>query len=259
VGGLFDDSAVIRRVLAEPLVVFGGGRALLLQLAHPLVAAGVAEHSRFRSDPAARLRHTLDLTGTIVYGDDHQVAAALAAMRAVHERVTGTGYAASDPALQLWVHATLVDTALLMYERFLRPLSRQDAERYYQECVRVAEVLGVPQEAQPVDLASFRAWMGQRVDTLTVSDDARLVAREVLYPRVSWAAEPWVTAVRQLNVGLLPGRLRRQYRLGWDGPRQLVLTAAELTSRQVLRRLPFDLRRLPAEVVTAAALSLRTA
>jgi uncharacterized protein (DUF2236 family) len=249
--GLIHDGAVIRRVWNEPLTVYGGGRALLMQLAHPGVAAGVADHSRFRADPTARLRHTLEIAGMLVFGARAEAEAAVAGMRAVHRTVKGPGYAADDPELQLWVHATLVDTALLLYERFLHPLTPAEAESYYQESTVVAEALGIPRSRQPVDLAEFRAYMGDMVDTLRVGVDARELARAVLHPPLGWVAEPWLVLFRQLTVGLLPARLRREYGLGWDLPRQVALTAAELTARQVLPRIPLELRRVPAALLVA--------
>lgn len=247
--GLFADDAVIRRVWAEPLLVFGGGRALLLQLAHPGVAAGVAQHSMFRAEPFRRLRHTLETIGTIAYGDDRQVHDALTTMRRVHEGITGPGYDARDPELVLWVHATVVETVLVMLERCLRPLPAPDAEQYYAECVVVAEVLGVPRDMQPSGLAEFRAWYDGMVASLPVTDEARRLARAVLHPEVDWVVEPWAAAMRQFTVSLLPDRLRRAYGLDWDLPRQALFTAAQLTARQVLPRLPVRLRMVPAALL----------
>src|SRR5258707_6217459 len=90
--GLFPPDAVVRRVDAEAILLLGGGRALLMQLAHPQVAAGVAEHSGFASDPFSRLRPTLDATFTIVFGTAEQAAKNAAALPAVHDRVVGEGY-----------------------------------------------------------------------------------------------------------------------------------------------------------------------
>src|SRR6476661_2280383 len=104
---LFPEDAVIRRVGREGALVMGGGRALLMQLAHPSVAQGVAEHSDFEADPMARLRGTLEATYTIVFGTDEAAARTAASVHAVHDRVTGAGYRANDPELLCWVNATL--------------------------------------------------------------------------------------------------------------------------------------------------------
>src|SRR5438132_7023993 len=155
-GGLFADDAMIRRVSGEPVLLLGGGRALLMQLAHPQVAAGVADHSGFESDPFGRLRRTLDATYTMVYGTREEADLVARRLWAIHERVTGPGYRANDPELLMWVNATLIDTALRVHARFVRPLTPPDAERYYQDSVIVAEVLGVPRDEQPPDLSAFR-------------------------------------------------------------------------------------------------------
>ena len=144
-----------------------------MQLAHPMVAAAVAEHSGFHADPFARLQRTLEASFAIVFGTTEQAHAAAASVRSVHEHVVGDGYRADDPALLMWVHATLVDTALRVHERFLRPLPAADAERYYDESTVVAELLGVPRAAQPPDLEAFRAAGALAAQAADPRDDVR--------------------------------------------------------------------------------------
>jgi uncharacterized protein (DUF2236 family) len=246
--GLFPADAIVRRVDAEAILLLGGGRALLMQLAHPMVAAGVAEHSGFASDPFTRLRRTLDATFTIVFGTAAQAEQTAAALRAVHDRVVGPGYQANDPELLMWVHATLVDTALRVHGRFLRPLHPDDAERYYLESMTIAEVLGVPLAEQPPDLGAFRAYVREMVGSLEVSDTARRLAVAILHPRMPLAPafEPAMVLARQLTIGLLPEPLRAGYRLSWDRRRQAALALVGAASRQVLPRVPAILRRVPA-------------
>jgi len=245
VTGLFPDDAVIRRVGGEAILLLGGGRALLMQLAHPQVAAGVADHSGFEADPFGRLRRTLEATFTIVYGTQEDADLVARQLWAVHERVTGPGYRANDPELLLWVNATLIDTALRIHARFLRPLSPTDAERYYQDSVVVAEVLGVPRDVQPPDLSAFRDYMRQMVGSLQVSDTARRLADAVLHPKLPWPAEPGMALARELTAGLLPRPLREQFGLGWDRNRKAALLLAAAASRQVLPRVPSFVRRAP--------------
>ncbi|TML91600.1 MAG: DUF2236 domain-containing protein [Actinobacteria bacterium] len=235
---------MIRRVDGESVLLLGGGRALLMQLAHPMVAAAVAEHSGFHADPFARLQRTLEASFAIVFGTTEQARAAAASVRSVHEHVVGDGYRADDPALLMWVHATLVDTALRVHERFLRPLPAADAERYYDESTVVAELLGVPRAAQPPDLEAFRAYVRGCIATLEVSDTARRLARDVLHPRLPWPVAPVAELGRQITVGLLPAPLRDQYGLGWDGHRRRALLLAGLGSRLVLPRVPGLIRRV---------------
>jgi len=214
-----------------------------MQLAHPLVARGVAEHSGFAADPFARLRRTLDASHAIVFGTRAQAERAAAGVRAVHERVTGPGYAANDPALLMWVHATLVDTALRVHARFLGPLPPAHAATYYEQSAKVAELLGVPRVEQPADLDAFRAYVRHMVATLVVGDQARRAAEAVLHPSVPWVAGPLFALARQLTVGLLPPPLRAGYGLSWDSGREAALLAAGLAVRQVLPRVPAPLRR----------------
>ena len=143
-GGLFPADAVIRRVDGEAALLFGAGRALLLQLAHPSVAKGVAEHSDVEHNPLRRLQGTLNASFTVVFGSLHEAERVAAGIRRVHERVVGDGYVATDPSLLLWVHATLVDTALLVYTTLVGPLSASEREEYYSQSATVAELLGCP-------------------------------------------------------------------------------------------------------------------
>ena len=242
---MFPDDAIVRRVDREAVLLLGGGRAVLMQLAHPSVAAGVADHSGFEADPLARLRRTLDATYTVVFGSQEQAARVGAALHGIHERVVGPGYRANDPELLLWVHATLIDTALRVHARFLRPLGPDEAERYYQESTRIGEIFGVPVASQPQTLADFRAYVRSTVGSLEVTDTARRLARSVLHPPLPRVVEPALVLGRQVTAGLLPEPLRRQYRLSWDGPRQAALAVAGMTSRQVLPRVPGFLRQVP--------------
>jgi uncharacterized protein (DUF2236 family) len=240
----FGPDSVVRRVDGERVLLLGGGRALLMQLAHPSVARGVAEHSDFRADPLRRLRRTLAATAAMVFGTRETAERTAAAVRAVHERVRGENYAADDPELLLWVHATLVDTALRVHGRFLGGLSTADADRYYQESTVPAELLGVPRDQQPGDLAAFRAYVRHMVGTLQVSDDARRLARAIVSPRVPLPLSPLARFGRDLTAGLLPRPLREQYGLSWTPVQAAALDAAALASRLALPRVPPALRRV---------------
>jgi uncharacterized protein (DUF2236 family) len=236
---MFAPDSVVRRVDGERVLLLGGGRALLMQLAHPLVARGVAEHSDFGADPLARLRRTLEASFTISFGTVEEAERTAAVVRTVHDRVRGEGYQANDPALLLWVHATLVDTALQVYGRFHGRLSAADAERYYQESTRKAEILGCPRAQQPDDLAAFRAYVRHMVTTLRVSDEGRRLGRAIVNPRVPLLGR----VARDLTAGLLPAPLRRQYGLPWHPVQGVALEAATLASRLALPHLPTVIRR----------------
>src|SRR4051812_15184070 len=181
---MFPKDAVIRRVNGEGALLLGGGRALLMQIAHPSVAQGVADHSDFQRDPFRRLQGTLDAMTTVVYGTEEQARHVSAGLEAVHRRVAGPGYSANDPDLLWWVYATLIDTALRIHTRFLRPLSPGEAEEFYAESRMVAELLGVPASNQPATLSEFQAYVRHMVGTLQVTDTARELAGAIFRPRV---------------------------------------------------------------------------
>ena len=238
----FAEDSVLRRIFRENVLLLGGGRALLLQLAHPSVALGVAQHSSFETDPFARLRRTLTVVNDIVFGDDDTADRAAEGLRRVHDRVTGAGYAANDPELLLWVHATLLDTGLRIYNGFVAPLSDADRERAYLDAVTLAEVFGVPRDQQPATYGDFRAYLRATVGALEVTDVAREVATAVLRPQLPVVATPALEIFRQVTVGLLPRPVRDQYGFGWDARRKLALHAAATASRAVHPVLPRSLR-----------------
>src|SRR5437879_6297231 len=132
--GLYADDSITRRVNRENVLLLGGGRALLMQLAHPKVAAGVDEHSDFRSHPIRRLRRTIRMTMAIVFGDRETALAAARAVNQTHGRVRGNEYRALDPDLLRWVHATVVDSALVAHEALVSPLSCRGRSAFIKDC-----------------------------------------------------------------------------------------------------------------------------
>lgn len=229
--GLFRNDGWLRRVSGESVLLFGGGCALLLEIAHPLVAAGVAEHSSFRTDPFGRLQRTLDAMSKLTFGDR---ATALHAARSVersHRRVrgqlsaavgrfaAGTPYDGRDPELVRWVWATLVETSLRVYELFVTALAPEAREAYYAGQRVLARLLGVPAEAVPPTLADFRAYFDGMVasDALSVGSQGRDIADAVLDPPGGMTD---AATVRLLTTALLPPRLRDEFALPWDAARE---------------------------------------
>ena len=244
---MFPKGAPIRHVLGHPVVMLGAGRALVLQLTHPAVARGVAEHSSFETDPFGRLQRTLDAVNTIVFGTVDQATERGAVLQAAHRHVRGDGYDATDPELVLWVHATLVDTALRMHARWVGPVPADVAEAFYAQAIVVGELFGAPRTLQPPDLESFRAYVRETIGALAprVSDDQRRLARAVLHPAVPVVVDPLVALARQLTVGQLPDPVRRAFGFGWDLPREAALRATGLGTRLAVRPLRLALRAVP--------------
>jgi uncharacterized protein (DUF2236 family) len=234
---------MVRRVHREGVILLGGGRALLMQIAHPAVAAGVAEHSSYRTAKLRRLLRTLRLTLALGFGSQDQVEQAARSINSIHSHVSGEGYDARDPELLLWVQATLIDTGLVMHERLLRPLSPGEAEAYYQDMLSIGELLGVERSRAPADLGAFRGYMDAMVGALQVSPVAEEIARDLfdvpLYLTAAWFC------LRQFTAGVLPPRLRQQYGLSWGPGREAALSAAFGISRRVTPYVPFRLRQTP--------------
>jgi len=225
--GLFGPGSEVWRVGRERILLLGGPAALLLQLAHPLVAAGVADHSGFMADPFERLRATLDATLRVSFGDRQQVQEAAARIGATHQRVrgilratvgpfpAGTPYSATDPELAMWVHATLVSVAIEAYELLVGSLSWAGRERYYQEAGRFARLFGVTDQVCPATYQAFLEYLRsmQHSELLTVGDQARGLAEQVLHPPVPTVLRLTKPASRAVTAALLPAMIRQQYGL----------------------------------------------
>ncbi|MGH2655087.1 MAG: oxygenase MpaB family protein [Actinomycetota bacterium] len=244
--------STMAEVNRERVLLVGGQRALVMQLAHPLVAAGVTEHSDFPARPMERLRRTLDLSLALIYGTDAEAEAASAGIRAVHERVTGSAggrpYAANDPDLLLWVNATLVDTTLLVYERFVRPLPERDRRRYYLETVEAAELFGIPRAVIPGDLDAFRAYLGRMLEgpKLRATAEGRRLVADVLRPPLPVPLRVPTAAVRLITLSLLPERIRSMFGLRAGLLSRAALATASRASRLLLPVLPAAMRQFSA-------------
>ena len=244
--GLYPDDSITRRINRENVLLLSGGRALLMQLAHPAVAAGVDEHSDFRSHPVRRLRRTVRMTMAVVFGDRETAMAAARAVTRVHGRVRGEGYHALDPDLLLWVHATLVDSALVAYETFVQPLSARERDDFYQESKLIGELLGIPRGHAPREFGDFTRYME---DTLAgpvmVTDRARALGKLVLRPPLRLLPGPAMIPFEIITAGQLPPVLRAQYELPWGTAQQRAYRLAVAAVRKVVALTPPVLRVWP--------------
>jgi uncharacterized protein (DUF2236 family) len=251
VTGYFAPDSVIRRVGRESVLMLGGARALLMQAAHPGVAAGIVEHSDYATEPWKRLGRTLTALYTVVFGTRAEADEVGRAVRAVHRRVRGTTtdgerYSALDPELQLWVHATLVDTGIAMYDAYVRPLTRGECETFYVEMKAVARVFGVPARILPPGYEEFRAYERRLLDerVLRVTDAAGAVAETVTRPPVPLPLRPAVAALVRANVALLPPELRAQYGFSWTPVDSTAFAASARVARTLLPLAPSPVRNV---------------
>ena len=223
---------VSQRVNAERLALLGWGRAVLMQLAHPLVAAGVAEHSTFRDGPAAnvkRLHSTIRAMLDLSFGSSEEIRRAVGHINAIHDRVhgtlreaagrfgVGTPYSASDPELLIWVDATVRDSMLLAYELFVAPLSAADRDQFWAEGEEITTALRVPAGARIQSPDQFRGYLAdlEANGSLAVTTEARELAHEIVWPAGTSALLPLRQLHRVTSVGLLPAGLREAYGFAW--------------------------------------------
>jgi uncharacterized protein (DUF2236 family) len=244
--GYFAPGSVIRMVGTSPVVPFlGGGAAVLLQVAHPLVAAGVADHSDFRRELWGRLVRTLRALYLITYGSKDEADEVGAHVRRAHERVhgatttrlgvfpAGTRYSATDPDLMLWVHATLVDLSLTSYQRYERALTPSEQESYYREMAIVAELFGTPASVIPRTLREFSEYFEACIagPVIAVTQPAREIA-EVILDAPLPALMRFITPAHRMATGAhLPARLREEYGLSQGRRTRVMLPLAARSLR----------------------------
>jgi uncharacterized protein (DUF2236 family) len=243
------------RIAREPVLLVGGGRALLMQVAHPLVAAGVAQHSNYRADPWSRLFSTLDTVFTMMFADAEASERAALRLRRRHEVVNGTAddgtpYNALDADLLLWVWATLVDTAVLVYDRCLSPLTADERERYLAEQRLFALACGIPADHGPRNWREFAGYVDSTThDVLRPTRVGCEVADQIRRPALPSAMRAVVgVPLGLLTAGLLPPRLREQLGFGWSKRHARAFNAAFAAAR-AQRLVPASLRALPVTVV----------
>ncbi|MFJ3032855.1 oxygenase MpaB family protein [Curtobacterium pusillum] len=232
----------LRRFLADSTPVAAGGRAILLQIADPVVAAGVRRHSDFARRPQQRLAHTLMFVYAVVVGTDDDAAIAASFVNRAHRPVAG----ADEVDRQRWVAATLYDSAMRAHELFGDPVDGRRAQAVLDAYAPIGTALRVPADRWPSTVAAFERYWDAELERLEVTDDARGVVRDLLHPRF---APLWVRAamplVRIVTVGMLPDAVRSQYGFAW-GPRERRRFRRTVRLVRVVRAvLPGWLLRLP--------------
>jgi uncharacterized protein (DUF2236 family) len=246
--GFYGPDSMMWRINREAVLLGAGPAALLLQIAHPSVARGVAEHSSFEADPFSRLHGTINTTMALVFGDGRAAEAAVRRLNGIHARVRGDGYRALDPQLLLWVQVTLIVTSVRAYQRWVGPLSRAEKEQFWHEARTVGVRLGIPLSLSPPDwpaLARYWRRMLAPDGPIQPSDTARRLAPMILRPPLPLAPGPLVDLLALPGMALVPARLRDEFGVAW-GPRHERL--AQLLGHAVrgwVRVVPPRARSLP--------------
>ena len=249
------------RVASDARLMLASGAALMLQVAHPTVGAGVEEHSNFENEPWERLLRTLDFVNLLVYGGADRAIATGRGMRAIHKRIKGvkpdgTPYHSLEPEAYAWVHATLAETIVAGHQRFVGPLSRYEIDQFWSEWRGLGRLLGVREQDLPPTWAEFRRyvdWMAHERLEHTASVDAVLrTLRAPAPPPVrglpapAWRAMriPAARATELATVGLLPPVVRDRLGMRWTRSMDLELRAIGRASRAVTPIAPGPVRQM---------------
>jgi uncharacterized protein (DUF2236 family) len=257
--GFYGPESMMWRINREAVLLGAGPTALLLQIAHPLVAEGVAQHSTFEADPFKRLHGTITTTMDLVFGDGRAAERAVRKLNGVHASIRGTvadpearafaeGYRALDPELLLWVQATLIVTSVRAYHRWVAPISRTELEQFWQEARSVGVRLGIPLSLSPADwrgLADYWRRMLRPDGPIRVTPTARRMAPLIIRPPLPMVPGAAVDLLALPGLALLPQRLRQEFGVGWDSRRELLARGLGLGIRAWVRAVPAGLRSMP--------------
>jgi uncharacterized protein (DUF2236 family) len=246
---------MLREVVGHRLTGLSGPRALLVMAAHPVAFAGFFAHTGALDEPYARLRRTAQVLDAIAFGSKAEADRLTRRVRAMHRHVSGelreaagpfpagTPYRADDPRLLLWILAALAESAMLVYPKYVRSLSREELDSLWRDYRVVGRRFGLRERDMPRDLDAFEAYMAGMYagGELHVTPEASALAREiVLDPPVPVHLKPLREVVNQITIGLLPPGVRRQYGFTWDPLRAAALNGgAEYVKRVVVPALRF--------------------
>jgi uncharacterized protein (DUF2236 family) len=247
----------------ERILLLGWRPAILLQRAHPLVARGVADHSAFRTERWGRMRRlhrTLDAMLGLCFKTEREALGVVARINAIHDRVNGrlteaagifpagTPYSAHDPNLLAWVHATLLDMNLRVYELFVTPLRIEEKDRYCVEASAIEGHLGIPEGRLPRSFGGLHQYVEAMLagGEITVTDAARTLAHAVTDPEAPRFAEPAIRLMRLTTVGLLPSTIRDGYGFSWNSRNEATLRRWAALVRRLLPLTPSIVRYWPA-------------
>src|SRR5262245_26884117 len=248
--GYFGPRSVSWQVHREVTVLFGGARAVLMQAAHPLVIAGARETGFYERNPWRRLQRTLILTYTITFGSRAEADAAAERINEVHARVkgvdpvTGLPYEGLDPGLLLYVHACLVESALLFEALTVGRLDDRGREAFHREQMLAAEMVKIPRETIPPTVPELRAYLREvyRSGILRASDSAMRVAELFHDPPPDAEWRPVLKGVSRLAFGTLPPEIRRLYGVEVGPARRAAMRATFAATRLARPLLPHRYR-----------------
>lgn len=257
--GLLGPDSLSWRLHKEQWLIMAGARAFLMQAAHPKVAQGALDHSKFAEDPYGRLARTIQGMAVMIFGTTREANDMARHLNRLHHTVQGTlpesigRYAAGEtyngmePLALLWVHIAFVDSILTAYKTFVGPLLAEHCEQYWQESCRYARLLGLTDANLPATYAEVQQYIRGALASgeLAVGSGAKFIAQTVLYPPMPLIRRPLWAIVRLNTVGQLPPDIRQAYGLRWGLRQKIGFRMARGTAHFLRRLFPVALGTSP--------------
>lgn len=257
--GFYGPGSRMWQINREAVLLGAGPAALLLQIAHPMVAEGVAHHSTFAEDPFKRLHGTIATTMALVFGDGRAAERAVTKLNTVHRGIRGEAldaqarhlaesYRALDPELLLWVQATLIVTSVEAYSRWVGPLSAAEKDEFWQEARRVGVRLGISPALSPADWPALMAYWDRMLaddGPIHPTPTALRLSPMILRPPIPFLPGPFIDLLALPGLALLPQRLRDEFEIAWDGRRARSARLFGLGLRAWTLVVPPGLRSMP--------------
>jgi uncharacterized protein (DUF2236 family) len=257
--GFYGPDSMMWRINREAVLLGAGPTALLLQIAHPMVAEGVAHHSTFEQDPFKRLHGTIRTTMDLVFGDGPAADRAVRRLNGIHRNIRGealdpeaqrlaASYRALDPELLLWVQATLIVTSVRAYRRWVGPLSPSDLDQFWREARAVGTKLGIPLSLSPADWSSLTDYWRRMLapdGPIHVTPTAKRLAPLIVRPPIPMLPKAVVDLLTMPGLVFLPARLRDEFGIEWNSHHQSIANALGWGVKGWTRVVPVSLRSMP--------------
>jgi uncharacterized protein (DUF2236 family) len=248
----------------------GAGRAILLQLAHPYVAYAIAEHSTTLTDVRQRFQATFENVYGMTFGTRAAAIASARKVHKVHSRIFGTipsamgdyeagqRYHGNDSDALLWVHATLIGTAIQIQDLTGAVKTSSQKSELYEASKRFALLFGLGAELVPENFVALEQYMETQFasERLVVSPPAREMAN-FIFQAPNHALRPLFALYRALTSSLLPPQLAADFGMPC-GPKERAMAKVMLQgAKSVFPHLPDGLQNVPAAIQAEVRLGLR--
>jgi len=257
--GLMGPDSMTWRIHEEQWLITAGARAFLMQAAHPKVAQGALDHSKFAEDPFGRVFRTVQWMAVLLFGTTHEAEAMARSLNRLHRTVQGTlhesigrykageAYSGMEPLALLWVHIAFVDSILTAYKTFVGPLSEAACEQYWQESCRYARLLGLTDVMLPASYAEVQQYIRGALASgeIAIGTGARFIAQKILYPPTPLVRKPLWMIVQLITIGQLPADIRQAYGLRWTIWHRVGFRVARVVGNLLRRLFPSALGRSP--------------